>query len=284
MSFLLDYPCRTGAPHQAMQRRRSVDATCRPASTPSPRDVASDARWARINLKCAVCVTIAQFSIPGVHIYQTSFYTQCIICFWKALGAAPRRSDRWRTAPGASLRSDFRGKHGIRTHQAADRDARHHGLRHLRHRPQPDGRHARPAVHHDGDERRRVPGPMADHRIHAGQRHHDPRHRLPHRQALDQDPLHRVDGHLRAWQPHGGHRPQLRRAAGRPSAASRGRRHPHADGHDGADAHLPRRAPRLGHGHASASSSRSPPPSAPASPVSSSTPTDGASCSTPSPF
>lgn len=29
-------------------------------------------------------------------------------------------------------------------------------------------------VHHGGDERRPIDGPVADHRVHAGERHHDP--------------------------------------------------------------------------------------------------------------
>ena len=54
-----------------------------------------------------------------------------------------------------------------------------HDFRHIRDRAEPNPGHARPAFHHDGNERRCGNGAMAHHGLHPGQRHHDSHYRLP---------------------------------------------------------------------------------------------------------
>lgn len=113
---------------------------------------------------------------------------------------------------------------------------------------EPDAGDAGTAVHHDRDECRSVHGPMADHRVHAGERHHDPHHGVSAGSVLHAEAVRVLDELVCRGHAVGGRGPQLPGASGRPSRAGRRRRHPHAGDHDRAHAGVSRGSPRLGHG------------------------------------
>ena len=119
----------------------------------------------------------------------------------------------------------------------------------LRDGAEPDAGDAGAAVHHGGDERRPIDGPVADHRVHAGERHHDPHYGVSAGSILHAEAVRVLNEPVCRGHAAGGRGPQLSGASGRPSRASCRRRHPHAGDHDRAYAGVSRGSPRFSHGH-----------------------------------